>query len=203
MAQRPHLDHAVRHHEVDPGRDLDVDLVAGDRHHAGAGHVPEHQAAVVGRAEIAGRLGGDVGRRQDLTTKDLRRLAAAEAAAVGDLDDHLVLDDHERVRAGDDGVGRVDRALRDRLDGPPDDRQRGERSDGVMDDDDVVVVRIQAHQTIASALIARRATGHGPSRHRQRASASAASVSVSQSGCATTTRLSRPAAAIARRLRTG
>ena len=61
-----------------------------------------------------------------------------------------------------------------------------------MDDDDVVVVGVQAEEAISSALIAGRAAGDGPAGIGRRASARAASVSPSQSGCGTTTRLSTP-----------
>ena len=81
---RAHLQHPVGEDEVDPGRDLEVHLVAGDREDAGARHVAQDEAAVVGGGEVAGRLGRRVGAAQDVGAEDLRRLAAPVSAAVRD-----------------------------------------------------------------------------------------------------------------------
>ena len=52
--------------------DLEVHLVAGDREDAGARHVAQDEAAVVGGGEVAGRLGRRVGAAQDVGAEDLR-----------------------------------------------------------------------------------------------------------------------------------
>ena len=163
----PHLEHAIGEHEVDPRRDLEVDLVAGDRHDPGARHVAQDQAAVVGRREIASCRGGRVRLGEGALAEDLGRLAAPVAGSVRDLDDPIAVDDDERVRARDDGVGGVRRPAGDGFDGPDDDVDRHERSDRVVDDHDVVVVRIEAEEAVARALVAGPPAGHDRRRDRQ------------------------------------
>ena len=135
--ERLHLDHPVGEDHVQPRRDLHVRLVTGHRDEAGARDVAQDEAAVVGCAEVAGRGRGFVGPGEDLGAEDLRRLAAAVARPVRDLDDVLAVDDHEGVRARDDRVRRVGRPRGDRRDRPLDDLERDERADGVVDDDGV------------------------------------------------------------------
>ena len=107
----------------------------------------------------------------------------------------VAIDDHERVRARDDGVRRVRDAARDRLDRPHDDLDRHQRPDRVVDDHDVVIGRVEAQQAVQGALVAGPATGDDRWREGQPRSAMTASVSDTQSGCATMTSRSIPAAA--------
>ena len=153
-----HLEHAIGEHEVDPRRDLEVDLVAGDGHDPGARHVAQDEAAVVRGREVAGRRGRRVRLGEDALAEHLRRLAAAVSGAIGDLDDAVAIDDHERVRARDDGVRRIRDAARDRLDRPHDDLDRHQRPDRVVDDHDVVIGRVEAQQSVQGALVACPAT---------------------------------------------
>ena len=91
--QHPHLQHPVGHDHVDPGRDLDVHLVARDGDDPDARHVPQDEAAVVGRRQVARPRRRLVRARQHPSAERLGRLAAAVAAPLGDLDDRVVLDD--------------------------------------------------------------------------------------------------------------
>ena len=163
----PHLEHPVGHDEIDPGRDLEVHLVARDGQDAGPRHVPQDEAAVVRRAEVAGVRGRLVRLREDRHAEDLRCLAPPVAAALRDLDDLAVLDDDERVGAGDDRVRGVRRAVDHRRDGPPDHVERDQRPDRVVHDDDVVVGGVEGQQARARALVAGRPAGHhaGGDRH--------------------------------------
>ena len=154
---RPHLEHPVGQHEVDPGRDLEVDLVAGHGHDAGPGHMPQDQAAVVGRGEIARGRGRGIRLGEDALAEDLRGLTAPIAGPVGDLDDPIAVDDDERVGARDDRVRRIGGAAGDGLDGADDHVDGHERPDGVVDDHDVVIVRLEAQQAVAGALVPRQA----------------------------------------------
>ena len=79
----------------------------------------------------------------------------------------FAVDDDQRVRARDDGVGGVRRPAGDGFDGPDDDVDRHERSDRVVDDHDVVVLRIEAQEAIARALVAGPAAGHDRGRDGQ------------------------------------
>jgi hypothetical protein len=135
-----HLDHPIRHDKIDASGDLDVDLVARDGADTRTGHVAKDEAAVVRGARVAGRLGGSVGIGKDAIPEDLGCLAATEASPIWDIHDHLVFDDDQRVGARDHRVGRVGKPAGDRLDGTPDDSERDEWPDGIVDDNDVVIL---------------------------------------------------------------
>ena len=112
---------------------FEVDLVAGNGQHPGPRHVAEHEAAVVRGAQVARRLGGGVGPREDADAERLGRLASPVAVAVRDLDDVLAIHDDQRVGARDDRVGGVGAARDDRLDRALDHLQGHERPHRIVD----------------------------------------------------------------------
>ena len=163
----PHLEHPVGQHQVDPGGDLEVHLVAGDGQDARPRNVAKDQAAVVGGPEIAHGGRGLVRLREDALAEHLWRLAAPVAGAIGDLDDAIAVDDDEGVVARDHRVGGIRGTARDGLDRTDDDLDRHEGPDRVVDDDDIVVGGIEAQESVPRALVARLTAGHDRCRDGQ------------------------------------
>ncbi len=130
--------------------------------------MPQDEAAVVGGGQVARPRSGGVGAREDAEPERLGRLAAPVAAPLGDLDDLVVLDDHEGVRARDDRVGPVRAARQDRLDRALDHVERHQRPDRVVDDHHVVIGPVEGGQPVAGALVAGRAAGDHDHRHLER-----------------------------------